>query len=314
MSAKTDRSLMFASVAVRSQSADELVLELVPCPLCGGDRSELILSASDSAVCGAETVFHVVRCCRCGLHFTNPRPTPRSIGQFYSPSYRPHSGQAQLRRPLRSWYPLDWLQCPESENSKPRLLDFGCGGGHFLAWMNGQGWEAVGLDVSATAVELIRNNVGVLAFDGSLPHDALEPESFDFVTMWHSLEHVHDPKRILQEARLLLLPKGRLAIATPNFDGWPRRWFGSSWYGLDLPRHLIHFGRKTLTRILDESGFRVVDVRHSRHADWLRSSAQRKRFSFPESLLRFKPLARAGAWLCQRAGKSDAILVLAERM
>ena len=291
-------------------------LEQNPCPLCGEDRFEPAQSAADPSASNTEK-FHVVRCLRCGLHYTNPRPTPESIGQHYRASYRPHAGKAHHDRPLRSWYPLDWLKPPVMQIRLPRLLDFGCGAGHFLVGASRLGWEPTGLDVSAAAVTAIHELTGIRALAGSLPHAALEPASFDLITMWHSLEHVHEPKRTLSEARRLLLPTGRIIVAVPNFAGLPRHWFGASWYGLDLPRHLTHFDAVTLRRMLEETGFRVVQIRYPRHADWLRSSAllarQRHQRSFLGSLFRMKLFARLGAWTCQVKERSDAVMVLAER-
>jgi len=226
-------------------------------------------------------------------------------------------GKAHHDRPLRGWYPRDWLMPPALGKGRPRLLDFGCGAGHFLAGMQRLGWEAVGIDMSETAVTAVRETIGVAAFVGSLPHDELENATFDLLTMWHALEHVHDPLGILRQAHNLLIPQGRLIVAVPDFAGWPRRWFGSAWYGLDLPRHLTHFTPDTLVQMLDRAGFRVLGMRHPRHADWLRSSAllakKHGRGSLGQKFLQFRLAARLTASLCQLAGKTDVILVLAER-
>src|SRR5690606_859243 len=155
------------------------------------------------------------------------------------------------------------------------------------------------------------------ALAGSLPHPQLRPGSFDVVTMWHSLEHVHRPLQILREAFKLLVPGGRLIVATPNIAGWPFRWFRPAWFGLDLPRHLTHFTPRTLRTMIECAGFRTASVRCIRHSDWLRSSARlacrRGGGALWQRCLRFKPLARLVAWACFLAGRSDCILALAER-
>jgi SAM-dependent methyltransferase len=292
---------------LQPQAQSSVVLEQVACPLCGSVSFEPVLRGRD--VSGP--AFQVVRCMRCGLACTNPRPTAATIGHFYPTDYRPHSGLVHADRPLRGWYPLDWLRSPGEQ--RPRLLDFGCGGGHFLAAMHRAGWDVVGLDVSEAAAHSVRNDLGLPALAGSLPHAGLEPESFDLVTMWHSLEHVHEPRRTLGEARKLLRPGGRLVVAVPNTDGWPARWFGADWYGLDVPRHLTHFGPATLRRMLEVCDFRVVALRHPRHADWLRTSARRARFSPFRSLLRSRPLAAVAARLCQIARRSDVVMAFTLR-
>ena len=58
----------------------------------------------------------------------------------------------------------------------------------------------------------------------------------------------------------LLRPGGILAIAVPNFGSWHRQAFGSRWFQLDLPRHLQHFDRASLTLLTHRAGFRPIRV------------------------------------------------------
>jgi 2-polyprenyl-3-methyl-5-hydroxy-6-metoxy-1,4-benzoquinol methylase len=297
---------MNAELLERDATSEITKLEETACLICGGGDYETVLGMSSSP-------YRVVRCRCCKLHFTNPRPTLESIGNCYPPQYRPHSGKAHHRRPLRSWYPLDWLQLPPHDAARPRLLDFGCGAGHFLAAMDRDGWEVIGLDASSTAAAAIRDEIGLAARAGSLPHEKLEPSSFECITMWHSLEHVHDPLRIVREARRLLTPGGRLIVAVPNFAGWSRRRFGPNWFGLDLPRHLTHFEAATLTRLLEMAGLRTRELRFSRHADWIRSSAQQARVGFVNRLMSNRGIAALVARYGMRMADGDALLAIAER-
>src|SRR5207249_972451 len=161
-------------------------------------------------------------CDDCGLCYTSPRPDRRSIGQFYPTTYRPH-GRSRHKPRRGRWSPLAAFlgrPCVERRalpwHGRGRLLDFGCGGGSFLERMKHQGWQVTGLDVSAETVERIRDELGVRALTGTLPHAELEAGAFDVVTMWHSLEHVHDRLGVLRAAYDLLTPGGRLMVAVPN--------------------------------------------------------------------------------------------------
>ncbi len=179
------------------------------------------------------------------------------------------------------------------------------------------GWQVTGLDMAEHVVRTVRDELGCDAVAGTLPHPSLAPASFDVVTMWQSLEHVHQPLAILREALRVLVPGGTAVIAVPNFAGFSARWFGPHWFGLDLPRHLTHFTPTTLTDMLQAAGFRVKSVRGLVHADWLRSSARRACAAgmggLGSWLLRWKPLAKAMSWMSYAAGKAEAIVAIAER-
>ena len=296
------------------------------CPLCGAESSSLVLEAPDATPSdGPGLRFAVVRCEHCGLAYTNPRPSPATIGRFYPADYRPHRRPRKMQesRPARPlWSYLFGRPCNERRGTLPwhglgRLLDFGCGGGSFLKRMADQGWNVTGLDAAVGAVREVQDELGLNALAGTLPHPDLRPCSFDVVTMWHSLEHVHRPLAILREAYKLLMPGGKLIVAAPNIESLPFYWFGQSWFGLDLPRHLTHFTPKSMREMLETAGFQIEMVRMLRHGDWLRSSAKlamrQGRGSLFAKLLRWKPLAKAAAWGCYAAGMSDCMMAVAHR-
>ncbi len=292
--------------------------EEVPCPLCAGPRWEPLLEAPDSSLGDSALWFAVVQCQDCGMCYTNPRPSPRSIGQFYPSVYRPHQSHARRRsrrvprpgwrRPLNERQTLEW-------HGLGRLLDFGCGGGSFLDQMNRNGWTVTGLDVSAPTVYRVRGELNLPVLVGTLPHPELRPESFDVITMWHSLEHVHNPRQVLREAYKLLTPGGKLLVAVPNIDSLAFRWFGRNWFGLDLPRHLTHFTPWTLPLMLERTGFRVEPVHMVRHSDWLRSSAKLavrdRRSPYWYHWLATKPLSRLATWYSSLTRQADCMIVTA---
>jgi 2-polyprenyl-3-methyl-5-hydroxy-6-metoxy-1,4-benzoquinol methylase len=218
---------------------------------------------------------------------------------------------------------LRWLRRPCKErptlalHGKGRLLDFGCGGGSFLERMRRQGWQATGVDTSGSVVARIRDEMSIPALWGSLPHPALRPCSFDVITMWHSLGHVHEPLDVLREAHRLLVPGGKLLVAVPNIDSLPFRCFGHVWYGLDLPRHLTHFAPWTLYLMLHKAGFKIGPIHMVRHSGWLRRSA-RMACQWPEATTRHRLLARKlisrlTTWYCYLTQQSDSMMVIAER-
>lgn len=303
-----------------------LTWEETACSMCGRADAELLIEAADPIPAdGPGLRFAVVKCRHCHLAYTNPRPTPETIVRFYPPNYRPHRAPPAVRPPrppARFWSQVFGRPCPERRGALPhmrpgRLLDFGCGSGGYLRRMADLGWQVTGLDRADHVVRMVRDELRCDAVAGTLPHADLIPASFDVVTMWQSLEHVHNPLTILREALRMLVPGGTAVVAVPNFESDSARRFGPHWFGLDLPRHLTHFTPATLAEMLQTAGFRVQSVRGLVHADWLRSSARLARDANATGLsshfLRWKPAAKALSWLNYLRGRAEAIVAVAER-
>lgn len=295
--------------------------EETACLLCGQRHSELLIEAADGRSDGSGLWFAVVQCQNCGLCFTNPRPTAATLAQFYPETYEPHRAPRRMNAApfprLRGWDRFHEFRKSLPWHGARRLLDFGCGGGSYLARMSRQGWRVTGLDVSEVAVRRVRNELGLRALQGTLPHPELHPDSFDVITMWQSLEHVHEPLTTLREAFRLLAPGGKLVVAVPNIDSLPFCWFGRCWLGLDLPRHLTHFAPWTLTLMLQRAGFYVGPIRMLRHSEWLRASAQRaarlRHSAAWQRWLCVKPLARMASCYSALSQQTDCMLAVAEK-
>ena len=274
----------------------EVKTERVPCNLCGSDSSDDILLGRDM-LHGLPGEWSVVRCRECGLVYTNPRPTLETLASVYPSDYGPYQAQQhkrhRLRRRLQQWamrqhwnYPphdkggwlsrlLSWpvliLTKGQRRNfdlfpwqGQGKLLDYGCGSGGYLDRMKQWGWNVVGMDMSDQAVAACREQ-GFDVYRGIAPDQEFEPESFDVVTLWHVLEHVPSPTRTLCQVNTVLKPHGKLVVALPNIDSLLARWLGIYWYPLELPRHLTHFSKTTITKMMEKAGFRVEKIYAQRY-------------------------------------------------
>jgi SAM-dependent methyltransferase len=139
-----------------------------------------------------------------------------------------------------------------------RLLDVGCGTGEFLAHAHTKGWSVVGVEpgvqAAAEAERLGLDIRRVRALD--IPRDS----PFDAITMWHALEHMHDPASQLERAAALLASEGCLVVAVPNHRCVDADAYGPAWYAWDVPRHLWHFDVDSLGALLAMRGFVVAGV------------------------------------------------------
>ncbi len=269
------------AVSAAGAGPSAVIWEETCCLLCGNDSSVPVEDIAEFRHEG--TRCNVVCCLDCGLTYTNPRPSADTIGCFYV-NYEPYSGcglpAGDVARAPRSFRkPPFWKPYHPQKHGWPlvgqgRLLDFGCGAGAFLQRMHRQGWQVTGMDASPEMVEEIRAKLHFRALVGTLPHSELKAESFDAISMWHALEHVHQPRQTLREAWRLLAPGGKLVIGVPNVQSAPRRWFGPAWYGWSLPHHITHFAPRTLREMVRQAGFQVERLMLPGNTFWLRRSAE----------------------------------------
>ncbi|MFY8094619.1 MAG: methyltransferase domain-containing protein [Niveispirillum sp.] len=166
---------------------------------------------------------------------------------------------------------------PPTKGQRRVLLDAGCGSGDFLRIAGQLGYQAMGLDFDAEAVARGKA-AGLDIRQGALPGTGLPPESVDYITVSHVLEHLHDPVGTLKELYGLLKPGGCLWITQPNLSALGLKEFGIAWRGLEPPRHLTLFEPAGLMALLTGLGFERITLYDAvPHADFYyrQSLAQR---------------------------------------
>ena len=140
-----------------------------------------------------------------------------------------------------------------------RLLDIGCGAGSLLEAARQHGWQAQGLDVSLHAANHVRG-LGFEVFAGELHEAAYPSQHFDVVTAAELLEHVSDPRALVQEVARILRPGGLFWTTTPHARGLSARVLGLNWRCIWPPEHLQLFSIGGLQALLRGAGFRDIHV------------------------------------------------------
>jgi SAM-dependent methyltransferase len=126
-----------------------------------------------------------------------------------------------------------------------------------LAELRARGWEVHGTELSAVSASYARS-LGIPVLQSAVEDAPFVDASFDVITMFHVLEHLTDPKRALFRLYRLLRPGGLLIVEVPNIGSWYARVFGDVWFHYDVPRHLYHFSRDTLGKMMVEPGFELL--------------------------------------------------------
>jgi SAM-dependent methyltransferase len=234
--------------------------KLANCPICDGTEFRPKLTVEDTTV--SHEKFLIVQCAGCGFQFTNPRPSAAEIGHYYeSDAYVSHNSGAgglinrayKVARFFTMRRKVSQLNALAPRRGK--LLDYGCGTGHFLAAAKKAGWQIAGLEPNARARAEASERVGQVVGQESLV--SFMPGTFDAITLWHVLEHVHTLNETLTQLINLLKPDGVLLVAVPNVESLDAQHYREQWAAYDLPRHLYHFAPSTMSRLLAKHGLTV---------------------------------------------------------
>ena len=92
--------------------------------------------------------------------------------------------------------------------------------------------------------------------------EAWKNKKYDIIFLWHVLEHIHNPFELIEILKKNLNKDGLIFIAIPNFKSYDSRHYGKYWAGLDAPRHLWHFSRKSIYRIAEKNEFKIINKKN----------------------------------------------------
>ena len=137
------------------------------------------------------------------------------------------------------------------------LLDVGAGTGDFLAGAKKQGWQVCGVEPNTTAIANASKKGIRLYSDFS----EIKNKKFEVITLWHVLEHLPDLDAQIKNLKSLLTPNGTLIIAVPNFKSFDARWYKQNWAAYDVPRHLWHFSKTSISALFKKQNMKVVKTK-----------------------------------------------------
>lgn len=235
------------------------------CPCCGTKIITPKLSAIDYTVSGER--FEIWECEKCSARFTQNIPGKFSIAKYYqSEDYISHTDTKKGF--INSLYHIIRKRTLDQKKhllqrytgvQKGRLLDIGAGTGAFASHLKNAGWESVGLEPDEGTRQRASDLYGISLLETSKLFE-LPAGSFNAVTLWHVLEHVHELHEYLQQIRTVLHPAGKAFIAVPNYTSLDAQTYGQYWAGYDVPRHLYHFSPRSMKMLLEKNGMRLFKI------------------------------------------------------
>lgn len=140
-----------------------------------------------------------------------------------------------------------------------RLLEIGCATGEMLLAAAGASFNVTGIEADAGNYR-VASARGLKCFNGTLQTARFSEASFDVAALYHVIEHVPSPRAELHELRRVVKPGGWLVLETPNIATPWVRLLGARWRQF-IPDHIFFFTPPTLTRLCEEQGFAVRELR-----------------------------------------------------
>jgi len=234
------------------------------CPVCKSDQFKTALDCPDFFLSGE--VFPISECLNCGMMFTNPRPEPEVLGNYYkSEQYISHSNTrkgliSQVYHRVRKHNFKQKFKMINALSGGKKILDVGCATGGFLAFFKNKGWTTTGIEPDEDARNFAIQTEGLNVLDEK-GLESLDQKSFDVITMWHVLEHVPKPGERISQLKSLLKDDGILVIAIPNPSCYDAQHYGKFWAGYDVPRHLLHFKQNVALDFFEKMKLSCVEIR-----------------------------------------------------
>ena len=232
----------------------------VNCPAC---------NANEALFKFEKNGFSYVTCRSCETFYVNPRPTPAILEWFYrdSPNYHfwnnfifPSSEDVRRKRIFIPRVDQLIKLCNKYEVNKNSLLEIGAGFGTFSVELKKRNifsrikvveptpehaatCRERGLDVLEKPVEKIKLEAKDL---------------FDVVASFEVIEHLFAPADFIESMKNLLHPGGLIILTCPNGKGFDIETLGSISNTVDH-EHLNYFNIKSLSKLLTEGGFEVLE-------------------------------------------------------
>lgn len=250
------------------------------CPVCGTPPASAKLFLKENIDKGKLSAFsfasrklpefmchQLVQCKGCDLVYADQPPDQSVLAQAYHASDFDSADEAddaaqayiQAIRPILARLPR-----------RGAALEIGTGTGIFLDKLKAEGFnELVGVEPSVAAIAAAPPHRKPWIREGIFREEDFQPESFDLICCFMTMEHVRDPQLITTAASRLLRPGGAIALVTHDYRSPVNRLLGRRSPIIDI-EHMQLFSQPSIRTLLQGSGFERVEVHSFRNRYALR--------------------------------------------
>lgn len=195
-----------------------------------------------------------------GILETYPKPSEDELLSYYdSPNYISHQTQAKTLKDkvyqgVKSIMISRKKRLIMGYKREGAIIDIGAGTGEFLEAFEEKNWSKFAIEPSPKFQSVFKDkNINLLENLG-----AASKNTFDVITLWHSLEHIPNLEETVKQLKSVLKPDGVLFIAVPNYNSYDSKYYKNYWAAWDVPRHLWHFSRTGLKKLFQNYQLKCI--------------------------------------------------------
>ena len=238
----------------------------IVCPICDSGQSTVLYGAKlpptfdEAAPPSAYSAhYQINRCNNCALTYSSPIMDERGVRKLYQESSETNVSpgeEGNVRRTMALYYRL---AAPHLRR-RVRMLDVGCDMGFMLEAARSDGFKELhGIEPVPAARDVAESIEGSMITDKFFEETEYPAGSFDLITLIHVLDHVHDPRIVLQQALRYLRPDGLVLAVVHNVRSLLGLLLGERFAVFNLFHHYF-FNRDTLAQLFRRQGYEVVRV------------------------------------------------------
>ena len=238
----------------------ECFAQHVNCPVCSTDSRKAKLTFH-------KDMFRYYRCPTCLLVYMNPRLNNEATAAFYNSLvnaiYNESKFDAVSDNNLDDRINAENVQILDAvrkTGSKGKILEIGCAKGHFLSQAKGSGYQVWGLELNQKNCAYAADILGPTIINKGLLDARFNGGMFDVVYMRDVIEHLPNPREIMQEINRILKPGGMVFIETHNIDSLINSAVREKHTVIFGFEHPVHWSPRSLAYLLRNSGFEVTDT------------------------------------------------------
>lgn len=228
------------------------------CIVCGTNMYKMFVHGS----------FRYLRCPECQHVATLPYPTRQEIEEHYHKGFQEENyGEVMQHQQV---YQSAMKALADKIEKKIKfqgksiqgisVLDIGCFTGEFLVEMRNKGARVYGVELQESAAKIAGKKLGdnIVSADILYSNLIFSEDQFDIVTLFGVIEHITDPRRLLERVNNFLKPGGLLMIQTPNSHSLLARIFGKLWPPYTSVEHIHLFSHSSIKRLLTNYNYQNI--------------------------------------------------------